>query len=178
MTYCILSGPRKVNWKHYKLRYNDRPLAFIIFWQRGFPNYLLKLPGLLLKSSIFPARLVFYCSSAEFGSLPHIFHFHCYGNLVQQSRQSATSAIQSSAPATNLFSELTVFLVYVASWEGLVFFVRYPVPKPCFSIKNNPTQTIWNSEEQLTLEFSWEHNFLACFCSVLFTLIEVFGWSL
>lgn len=82
--YCILLGPGKANWKHYMLRYNDTPLAFITFRRRGFPNYLLKHLCFFLKSSIFPAGLVFCCSSVEFGSLSHIFHFYCYGNLVQQ----------------------------------------------------------------------------------------------
>lgn len=132
--YCIISGPRKVNWKQNKLRYNDRPLAFIILWQRGFPNYLLKLPGFLLKSSIFPARLVLYYSSAEFGSLSHIFRFHCYSNLVNLLSQPYSLQLQLQIYFLNWLHFSYVWPV----GKDLYFFERYPSQRPASQLKTTP----------------------------------------
>lgn len=126
----------------------------------------------LLESIILLARLVFYHRVADFGSLLLLFHFHCYSNLVQP--------IHSPAPATNSYLNWLHFLYMWPVGQDL-YFGQVSCPKAHLINKRQPhpyTQTLWNSEDHLTLEFSWEHNFLICFCSAFFTVIEVFSLSL
>lgn len=65
---------------------------------------------------------------------------------------------------------------FLSFFHSVIFHFQ---PSCHYSIHPN-TQTIWNSEKWLTLVFGWEHNVnvFIYFCSVLFTVIEIFDLSL